>query len=126
MKKGVGKARPWQIVEKAPPACNPSGIQCLHDLHVYERLRLSRLSPSPCGAAVFAQAPDRTARIDRLFQTYVDENRIGGAVVLVLRDGKPVYEKAFGWADKEASRKMTPTRFSGSRRRPKPSRAQPS
>ncbi len=56
---------------------------------------------------VLAQAPDRTARIDRLVQTYVDEGRIAGAVVLVLRDGKPVYDKAFGWADKEASRKMT-------------------
>ena len=28
-------------------------------------------------------------------------------MVLVLRDGKPVYDKAFGWADKEAGRKMT-------------------
>ena len=59
------------------------------------------------GATVLAQAPDRTARIDWLFQTYVDEGRIAGAVALVLRDGKPIYEKAFGWADKEASRKMT-------------------
>jgi len=25
-----------------------------------------------------------------------------------LRDGKPVYERAFGWADKEAGRRMTP------------------
>ena len=57
--------------------------------------------------SVLAQAPDRTARTDRLLQTYVDEGRIAGAVVLVLRDGKPVYEKAFGWADKEAGRKMT-------------------
>ncbi len=36
----------------------------------------------------------------------MDDNRIAGAVALVLRDGKPVYE-AFGWADKEANRKMT-------------------
>ncbi len=54
-----------------------------------------------------AQAPDRLARIDHLYQTFVDDNRLGGAVALVLRDGKPVYEKAFGWADKEAGRKMT-------------------
>ena len=59
------------------------------------------------GAGVAAQAPDRLGRIDRLFQQFVDDNRIGGAVVLVLRDGKPVYDKAFGWADKEAGRKMT-------------------
>jgi CubicO group peptidase (beta-lactamase class C family) len=59
------------------------------------------------GSALAAQAPDRLARIDHLFQTFVDDNRLGGAVALVLRDGKPVYEKAFGWADKEAGRKMT-------------------
>jgi CubicO group peptidase (beta-lactamase class C family) len=59
------------------------------------------------GCALAAQAPDRLARIDHLFQNFVDDNRIAGAVALVLRDGKPVYEKAFGWADKEAGRKMT-------------------
>ncbi|HXI30214.1 MAG TPA: serine hydrolase domain-containing protein [Vicinamibacterales bacterium] len=51
---------------------------------------------------------ERLARIDKLFQQYVDEARIGGAVALVLQDGKPVYERAFGWSDKEAGRKMTP------------------
>jgi hypothetical protein len=45
------------------------------------------------GSALAAQAPDRLARIDHLFQTFVDEDRLGGAVALVLRDGKPVYEK---------------------------------
>jgi CubicO group peptidase (beta-lactamase class C family) len=49
----------------------------------------------------------RLERIDALLQQYVDDNRIGGAVALVLRDGKPVYEKAVGWADKEANRRMT-------------------
>jgi CubicO group peptidase (beta-lactamase class C family) len=47
------------------------------------------------------------ARIDRVLQQYVDQDRVAGAVALVLRDGKPVYEKAFGWSDKEAGRKMT-------------------
>lgn len=51
--------------------------------------------------------PDRAARIDRLIQQYVDENRIPGAVALVLHGGSPVYERAFGWADKEAGRRMT-------------------
>ena len=53
-------------------------------------------------------APDRLARLDELLQRYVDENRIAGAVALVLRDGKPAYERAVGWSDKEAGRKMTP------------------
>jgi CubicO group peptidase (beta-lactamase class C family) len=42
-----------------------------------------------------------------LFQQYVDENRIPGAVALVLKDGATVYERAFGWSDKEAGRKMS-------------------
>jgi CubicO group peptidase (beta-lactamase class C family) len=52
-------------------------------------------------------AADRLARIDAVFQRYVDENRLAGVVGLVLRDGKPVYERAVGWSDKEAGRKMT-------------------
>jgi CubicO group peptidase (beta-lactamase class C family) len=64
-------------------------------------------------AAALAQsaglAQDRVARIDRLLNEYVEQNRIPGAVALVLRDGKPVYDRAVGWADKEAGRKMTAT-----------------
>ena len=54
-----------------------------------------------------ALAPDRLTRLDALLQRYVDENRIAGAVALVLRDGRPAYERAFGWSDKEAGRRMT-------------------
>src|SRR5262245_45479856 len=61
------------------------------------------------GAVLLAQtlSPERLTRVDRVFQEQVDQERIAGAVALVLQDGKPVYEKAFGWADKEAGRKMT-------------------
>lgn len=52
-------------------------------------------------------APDRLARIDTFMQAAVDSNRIAGAVVLLMRDGKVAYERAFGWADKEAGRRMT-------------------
>ncbi len=51
-------------------------------------------------------SPERLARIDRVLQQYVDEGRIAGAVALVLRDGRPVYERAIGWSDKEAGRRM--------------------
>jgi CubicO group peptidase (beta-lactamase class C family) len=37
----------------------------------------------------------------------VDRGEIGGAVALVLRDGETVYERAFGFADREANRRMT-------------------
>jgi len=63
------------------------------------------------GFVLFAQnaqnTMERTARIDRLLQQYVDDNRIAGAVALVLKDGGPVYEKSVGWSDKEAGRRMT-------------------
>jgi CubicO group peptidase (beta-lactamase class C family) len=42
-----------------------------------------------------------------MMQRYVDENKIAGAVGLVMRDGRIVYERAVGWADKEAGRRMT-------------------
>src|SRR5213593_1702719 len=60
--------------------------------------------PPATGSAVSA---DRLARLDAVLQQYVDENRLAGAVALVLRDGQPVYERAVGWSDKEAGRKMT-------------------
>lgn len=66
------------------------------------------------GASLAAQAPApltfdaaRAPIIDRALQRYVDTDRVAGIVALVMQDGKVVYEKAFGWADKEAGRRMT-------------------
>ena len=66
------------------------------------------------GASLAAQAPEpltfdpaRAPIIDRALQRYVDTDKVAGIVALVMQDGKVVYEKAFGWADKEAGRKMT-------------------
>ena len=50
---------------------------------------------------------DRLKRLDRVLQQFVDREQVAGAVALVLRDGRPVYERAVGWSDKEAGRKMT-------------------
>lgn len=50
--------------------------------------------------------PARLARIDRVLDEHVASNRLAGAVGLALRDGKVVYEKAVGWADKEAGTRM--------------------
>jgi CubicO group peptidase (beta-lactamase class C family) len=49
---------------------------------------------------------ERLARIDALLDSYVAEGRVAGVVALVLRDGKPVYQRAVGWRDKEAGSKM--------------------
>ena len=61
--------------------------------------------PSPKADLSISAA--RLERIDRVLQKYIDDNRVAGVVALVLKDGKPAYERAFGWADKEAGRKMT-------------------
>ena len=68
----------------------------------------ARLSPRrrPAGAHRDVD-PARAAVIDRGLQRYVDSDRVPGIVALVMQDGKVVYEKAFGWADKEADRRMT-------------------
>jgi CubicO group peptidase (beta-lactamase class C family) len=50
---------------------------------------------------------ERLARIDRAMQERVDNGTIAGAVGLVLRDGQVLYERAVGWSDKEADRRMT-------------------
>jgi CubicO group peptidase (beta-lactamase class C family) len=63
---------------------------------------------APPAARTTQFAPDRLARLDALLQRYVDENRVAGVVALVLRDGKPVYDRAVGWSDKESNRKMAP------------------
>ncbi len=62
--------------------------------------------PSQTPARSTQLAPDRLTRLDALLQRYVDDGRIAGAVALVLRDGKTVYERAVGWSDKESSRRM--------------------
>jgi CubicO group peptidase (beta-lactamase class C family) len=64
------------------------------------------MQPAGHVAPVPAISAERLARIDKVLQQYVDENRVGGVVGLVLQDGKPVYERAVGWADKEAGTKM--------------------
>jgi CubicO group peptidase (beta-lactamase class C family) len=63
---------------------------------------------STAPAPVSGFAPDRLARIDRFLQQYVDSGQIGGAVALVLKDGRVVYRRAVGWIDQESDRRMTP------------------
>src|SRR5947209_1414084 len=65
------------------------------------------LCAQPSTKPELTASPDRLKRLDRVLQKYIDDNRVAGVVALVLQDGKPVYDKAFGWADKEAGRKMT-------------------
>src|SRR2546428_10326129 len=73
-------------------------------------IALALLCVAPAGLPAQTQprfAPARVARIDRFMQQYVDSGQIGGAVGLVLRDGKVVYQHAVGWIDAESRRPMT-------------------
>ena len=49
----------------------------------------------------------RLARIDSAMKRYVAEDRIAGAVTLVLQHGRVVQQGAYGWADKPAGRAMS-------------------
>ncbi len=55
-----------------------------------------------------AAAPDTAlaARLDKVDDAALAEHRLVGTVVLVARDGKVVYHRAAGLADREASRPM--------------------
>ena len=77
---------------------------------------LAQSSPAPksqthatasVSTASVGLAAERVTMIDRGLQRYVDAERVAGIVGLVMRDGNIEYEKAFGWADREAGRKMT-------------------
>jgi len=79
-------------------------------------LRLALLLPTAALAqsvtpppAAHGFDPARLSRIDSFLQQYVDSGRVAGVVALVLRDGAVVYERAVGFADREAGRRMTPT-----------------
>lgn len=52
--------------------------------------------------------PTRLARLDSVLERYVNQGRVVGAVGLVLRDAEVLYERAVGWADREARHRMTP------------------
>ena len=63
-----------------------------------------RATPKPPAAAGISQ--ERFKRLDTVLHEHIDQDRIAGIVVLVLRGGKPIYERALGWSDKEARRPM--------------------
>jgi CubicO group peptidase (beta-lactamase class C family) len=64
-----------------------------------------RPAPQPVRASAISK--DRFKRLDAVLQEHIDQNRIAGIVALVLKDGKPIYERALGWSDKDAKRPMT-------------------
>lgn len=59
-------------------------------------------APVPSGMSA-----ERIARIDARLQRYIDEGQVAGIVARVMRNGQLIYERAFGWSDKESGRRMT-------------------
>lgn len=53
-------------------------------------------------------SPERLARIDTLFQSYVDAGRTPGVVAIIARRGRVAWSGAFGLADLESRRPMAP------------------
>jgi CubicO group peptidase (beta-lactamase class C family) len=68
----------------------------------------SQKSPSLTegGAESVGMSAERLKRIDAMLQKSIDQNEIPGAVAIICRNGKIVYQKAFGSADNTAGRAM--------------------
>jgi CubicO group peptidase (beta-lactamase class C family) len=54
--------------------------------------------PTQSPSAPSAQKAVSLAKADSLVSDWVDAERVPGAVLLVIRDGSPVLERAYGWA----------------------------
>ncbi len=53
-------------------------------------------------------APERLQRLTEAFQGYVDDGRLPGAVVVIARNDKVAYFRAFGYQDRENKLAMAP------------------
>src|SRR5438094_181857 len=104
---------PWRVrsnrrvrVVPAPSAERPHGGETMHRAPQVDG---SESQPRKSAGRVNRLGFDgaRLTRIDSVMQRAVDRSEIAGAVALVLKDGQTVYERAFGWSDREAKRQMT-------------------
>jgi len=56
---------------------------------------------------VFSQSKNAFQEIEQKIQSEIDKGTIPSITIAVAKDGKVIYEKAFGWADVEAKIKST-------------------
>jgi CubicO group peptidase (beta-lactamase class C family) len=91
------------------------GVRLIIPISAMRALRFNSLLVVLCclQTAVFAQLPriepesvdisaERLERLDGTLQKYVEDGRLPGAALLVARDGFVVYQRAFGYRDREA------------------------
>ena len=64
-------------------------------------LLLKESSPSTAGVS-----ETRLNRLDQFIQKYVDEKQFNGATAIIVRDGKIIYFKAFGYSDIQQKKMM--------------------
>lgn len=50
---------------------------------------------------------ERLSRLDSVMQGYVDDEKLSGNVIYILRNGQPVYHKPFGMADVASGKAMS-------------------
>jgi CubicO group peptidase (beta-lactamase class C family) len=62
---------------------------------------LSESSPSSVGVS-----ESRLKRLDQFIQKYIDEEQFNGATAIIVRDGKIIYHKAFGYSDLQEKKAM--------------------
>lgn len=60
----------------------------------------------PANPASAGFSSGRLDRIDSVVSGYIDDGKIPGATALIARNGRIVYDKAFGWKDMENGEKM--------------------
>lgn len=65
------------------------------------------LLPGPAGAAPADYAKDYAKRAAALIEPYRESGLMSG-VILVAKDGKPVFRQAYGWANREWNARNTP------------------
>lgn len=62
---------------------------------------LAQNTLAPAKPETVGFSPERLARIDNAMQEYISKGQLPGIVALIVRNGKIVYEKSFGFSDVE-------------------------
>ncbi|MDC0711059.1 serine hydrolase [Stigmatella sp. ncwal1] len=75
-------------------------------MHTRIRPLLTVLLALALTGSAAAEEPSLSTRLDRVIDQALADQRIVGTVVLVAQDGKVIYHRAAGYADREAKRPM--------------------
>jgi len=97
----MGPAMSAQAPASAPVAVQPPGARPV------ARPTTATRAANTAAVPTLTLDPGRLGRLRQLVEQYAADQKIGGAVVLVLQDGVPALEVAAGWRDREAKVPMT-------------------